>query len=94
MAQKRADRKPVVELGLAGGGLEQVDLDDAGPSFEGVQKREWIPDVLDHVERVCGVEPRRHIRIEVMDGGVQAPALEAPAQVGGAGVVELCELHR
>jgi hypothetical protein len=43
--------------------LEEVDLDDPRALLEFVKEREWILDMLDHIERERRVEAGRHAEV-------------------------------
>jgi tRNA (mo5U34)-methyltransferase len=72
--------------------LKQVDHDDVGVPLHLAEEGEGVVDMLDHVECVRRVEASRNLAIEVVDLGVEPAPLEAPAQIRGAGVVEVREL--
>ena len=57
------------------------------------EEREWVVDVLDHIEAVDGVEPGRDVALYVVDRGRDPTAVEPPAQISRARVVEVGELH-
>jgi hypothetical protein len=71
ISQKVCDGQLIVQFLLVGIKLEQVDLDQVGPSLHLPKKGVRIVYVLDHVERVGGIETAWHDRIEVVDWRVE-----------------------
>jgi GT2 family glycosyltransferase len=86
------DRQLAVQVPLLWACLEEVHDDEPRALLHLPKKGEWIWDMLDHVERVGGVESIGYSGIEVVNWSFQPSPAQAPAQVLGARIVEVREL--
>lgn len=89
MAQQCRHREIVVKRPHPRLVLEEVDLDEPRAVLELVKQREWILDVLDHVERERGVETGGHAEVQIVYRGGEASLREAPPQILDAGVLKI-----
>ena len=94
VADQPPNRKLMVQRRVVRIVLEQVDGHYPRSGFHFREEIDGVVDVFDHVERVGTVEAVGHlIAVQVVDRRPKSPPLEAPLQVAGARIVEVCECH-
>jgi hypothetical protein len=90
MLNKPVDRESAVQMRVTSQWFEEVDHDDPSLFLEVGQKREWVVDVLDHIETVDGVVAARNVvTVEIEKPSCMAAFPKSPPQVACAWVFEV-----